>query len=306
MTVTDKRMIRAVVLREIEKDGSINSFNSAAQKLMQLIRQDADFSEIAEVIKLEPGLTAKVLRLSNSAIYGGRSIKHVDDALFRIGMGEIRKMAMAMGVIDRVSHLRVKVDWNLFWLHSLLVARMTELLAHAYRETNGLEYMAGLLHDVGKLHLEHYLARDFEQAMLRAMERGCGMYDAENALLDTNHAEVSSLLCEKWHVAPEVTRSVRWHHEPASPFNKDPNHPEEQRLLATCLCVADALANLMKANIQGSKPVQMESLEELPQWQFLQEFTAVRSLDLDLAGEMNKAVATIQAFNPEDTSVLKE
>lgn len=295
-----KTLIRARVLRELEKDSVIHSFSSAAQKLMTMVRQDVDLSEIAEVVKMEPGLTSKVLRLSNSAIFGAGKVKNVEEAIFRIGMSEVRKMAMAVGIIDRVSHLRVKVDWNLFWLHSLVTARVTEALAAAYRDISGLEYLSGLLHDVGKLYMEHSFAREFENVVMRATERSSGMYEAENSLLDITHAEVSALLCEKWKVDPEISRSVRFHHEPNSPFNKDPLHPEEQRLLATCICVADSLANMAKANIQGARRYTESSLETLPEWKLLQAYPALRSLDLDLGGEIEKANAIIQAFDPSD------
>jgi putative nucleotidyltransferase with HDIG domain len=293
------RQIRAKVLKELEHDSVVPSFSIAAPKLMSLINADAGMEEIGEVVKLEAGLTSKVLRLANSVAFGGKSIKSIDEALMRIGIVELRRLAMAIGIADRVSHLKVKVDWNMYWLHCLLTARVTEVLAAAYRELSGKEYLAGLLHDVGKLFLEHHFPKDFEAAIFRAMERGSGMYEAEKQLYDTNHAEVGSLLCEKWGLHKEIVRGIRFHHEPASPFNKDQNNPEEERLLATCICVADALANMCKANIQGAQKFDGIELEGLPGWNLLQEMPARGTIDLNLELEIQKAQDSISALMGE-------
>jgi HD-like signal output (HDOD) protein len=77
--------------------------------------------------------------------------------------------------MDTLSHLRIKIDWHRFWLHSgVLVARLIEKVAGSFRDVSGMEYLAGLLHDIGKIILEHYFPREFETIVLRSMERQCG------------------------------------------------------------------------------------------------------------------------------------
>jgi len=208
-------------------------------------------------------------------------------------------------VMDRVSHLKVKVDWNMYWLHCILTARLTENLAGAYRTSSGKEYLAGLLHDVGKLFLEHHFPKEFESAIFRAMERSCGMYEAEKSLFDTTHAEVGAALCEKWGLHREISRSIRFHHEPASPFNKDPANAEEQQFLATCICLADSLANMCRANIQGVRNLGDGGLESLPEWNLLQQYPAKHTIDLNLENEMLKAQDTISAFAPAKANAKK-
>ncbi len=297
-----KQAIRSVVIHELKNDTTIPSFSNVGLKLIDLVNQDVDILAIAEVVKLEPGLTSKMLRLSNSVAMGGKSIKSIEDALTRIGMAEVRNMALSLGVIDQVSNLRVKIDWNKFWLHNLLTARVTEILANAYRKTSGKEYLAGLLHDIGKLYLEHHFPNYFESALLCAMEEKVSAFEAENQLFDITHAEVGALLCEKWGLHKEIIRSIRFHHDPNSPFNKDLASPEEERLLAACICTADSLANMCKANIQGANDFQKIELEFLPEWQLLQKFTPRISLDLDLAVEIQKAQDTIDAYGLQSNS----
>ncbi len=295
--------LRNKVILEMKKDSMVPAFSSAAERLNELVSQEAPLKEIAEVVNLEPGLAAKVLRLSNSAAFGGKSIQHIDEALFRIGVKEIRKLAMAIGVMDRVSHLRVKVNWNLFWMHNLLTARLTEIIANTYRPPTGREYLAGLMHDIGKLFLEHHFAQDFEAIMLRAMERSCGMFAAENQLYDITHAEVGSMLCEKWGLHQEIVRAIRFHHDPSSPFCKDPNHPEDEHLLAACICLADALANRVHANIQGAESHDNIQVEALPEWKNFEKQTPISPLDFDLTMEVQKVQDTINSLTHQPVEV---
>jgi len=298
LTVRDtSRLLREKVVKEMEKDNMVHSFSAAAQKLMSLTQdQNVQMSEITEVVKIEAGLAAKILKLANSIVYGGKSIKNIDEALLRIGMEEIKKMSMTIGVMDRVSHMHVKIDWNLYWVHCLLTARLTELLYGVYREVTGKEYLAGLLHDIGKLFMEHHFPGPFETILLRSMERGCGMFEVERQIHDITHAEVSSMLCQKWGLHPEIIRAVQFHHEPTSPLNKDPLNPEDQHLLALCISVADSLANMCKANIQGGKRTRNPNLEELPEWQALQSYSAMTTLDIDLPSEIQKVQEIVGAF----------
>jgi putative nucleotidyltransferase with HDIG domain len=300
-TQDTSRLLRDKVLQELEKDSMVHSFSGAAQKLMQITqKEDVILAEIAEVVNMEAGLAARILRLANSIVYGGKSIERIEDALFRIGMEEIKRLSMAFGVVDRVSHLKIKVDWNMYWMHCLFVARVTDILVSAYRDLTGREYLAGLLHDVGKLFLEHHFPDVFETIIFRSMERGCGMDEVERQLYDITHAEVGALLGEKWTLHPDILRAIRFHHDPLSQELHDPASPGDERLLALCISLADALANICKTNIKGQKRYGGEiSIETLPEWQNLQQtYSPIRELNLDLGIEIERVQQLVEAFQP--------
>jgi putative nucleotidyltransferase with HDIG domain len=297
---------RDKVLETLKTDTAIPALSSSVQKLQDLFNDpEVHIEQVTEIIQLDPGLVSKYLRLANSVVFGGKSISNLDEALLRIGMAEIRRVAMAVGVIDQVRRLRVKVDWPMFLLHCTLTARLTERLIAAYRPLTGRAFLAGLLHDIGKLFLEHYFPHEFESVMVRAMERNSGMHEAEQDLIGITHSEISAALCEKWGLHREICRSIRFHHDPGSPFNKDPIDPEFQTLLAVCVCVADAAANLCKANIQGAQDFSQVNLESLPGSELLQAFVPMTDIDLDVAVEYQKAMETLQALDivgkPEGT-----
>ena len=115
------------------------------------------------------------------------------------------------------------------------------------------------------------------------------MFEAEKQLIGITHAEISALLCEQWGVDHEIVRAIRFHHEPDSPFNQDTADLENQHFLATCICVADSMANICKANIQGARDLSGVQVESLPEWILLQQFTPITNLEIDLSEEMQKA-----------------
>ena len=293
------------VQKILDQDSTIPVFSTTALKLLQLSdEEDLEMGTLADVVKLDPGLTTKYLKLANSVVFGGKSISNIQDALFRIGMKEVRNLAMTIGVMDVLSifqrsssdsgsSTQIEIEWEMFWLHSLLTGRLTECIAEAYRPTTGKEYLAGLLHDVGKIFLQRYFPKEFESAVAHAMEKGCGMFEAEQELFYTTHAEVGWNLCKKWCLHREIERAIRFHHEPNSPSpdNKDPVDPENEHLLATCICVADALANMCKANIQGTRSIEM--IDSLPEWKLLQNYSIMEEIELDVEAELQKAQESI-------------
>ncbi len=293
-----KHAIRSVVMNIINDENTmpIPAFSATVLKLRALLeQQDVDINLVIELIKLDPGLTSQYLQLAPVSKSGKKSTADIKTALIQAGIGQVRKQATALGVLDRVSHLRIKIDWNMFWLHNVLTARLTERIASAYRPITGKEYLAGLLHDVGKVFLEHYFPQDFEAVVQHAMERKCGMLEAEQKLLDITHSEISAALCERWGLHREIVRAVRFHHDPDSPFNKDPIEPENEKFLAACVAVADLVADICKADISGAKDMTGIALESTPEWLFLKKFTPKTGLDLDVEVELQKARESIEA-----------
>jgi HD-like signal output (HDOD) protein len=291
-------VIRNAVLDVLQRGQiTIPAFAGSATKLRVLLKDpNADLARISEVIKLDPGLAAQYLKsIQSNPQSNKKTTTNLLEALRAAGVAGVRQQASTVGVVNHVQHMRTKVNWDLFWLHSVFVARLCELIAKAFRPLTGMEYLAGLFHDAGKAFLEHYFPQDFESVLFHVMERQCTMLEAEQKLLGISHPEISSLLCEKWGLHREIARAVRFHHEPESPFNKDNLNPENAKFLATCVCVADSLANYAKVNILLTKDYSQTPIQELPGWAFLQTFEAKELLEFDLTQELHKTHNAIEA-----------
>lgn len=279
----------------LDSESVVPSFSNVAMKLTTMIRdENLTIDDLGQVISLDPGLTARCVRVAGSVAYRGRSISTINEALLIIGMAEIRRIALTVGVMDTFSHLRIKIDWQRFWLHSVLVARLTDKVAGAFRDVNGMEYLAGLIHDIGKLILEHYFPREFESVVLRAMERHCGHAQAEMALIGIDHTQIGAAMCACLKTHPHIIQAVRFHHNALHPAHTG-NPDGDGGFLAACVNVADVLANLGDVSIGGEKPL-LHAFEELPEWLYLNQWFNCRGLDLDLRTEIERAEAEIKAL----------
>lgn len=297
LTVNDpsKRWVRDKLVHLFLYESAVPPFPAAALRLTNLARSaDVDMDEIAKVISKDPGLTTSCIRVASAPAYGSRTITTIDEALMLIGMKEIRRIAYSVGVTDRFTHLRVKVDWNRFWLHSLLVARISERIAAAFTQSTGTEYLSGLLHDAGKLVIENYFPREFEQILLRSWERNCGHAEVERELLGLDHTQVGAAMCECLQINRYVRDAVRYHHSADDPqLAADPNG--DRGFLASCVAVADVLAHKAKDTLGGEKQTDLP-YDQLPEWGLLARFDPVHGLELDTEVELAAAEADLKAF----------
>ena len=271
------------------------SLNATALELMRLIKnQNVEMSDLERVISLDPGLASRCIKVASTVHYGGHRIKNVSQALLLIGMKEIRCIAFAVAVVDSFSRLRIKVDWNQFWLHSILVGRLTEKIASAFRETNGTEYLAGLLHDMGKLMIEHHFPREFEMVVIRSMERNCGHAAIEPTVLGLDHTQIGAAICHCMHLEIDVRHAVNHHHRD---FEHSPalRLLPDQGFLAACVSVADSMANMGHINIGGQTVAQ--NLETQPAWNYLlKHFEPEFGLELDLQQEIQQAKSDLHSI----------
>ncbi|GAB4342837.1 MAG: hypothetical protein Kow0099_20760 [Candidatus Abyssubacteria bacterium] len=172
-------------------------------------------ADLAKVIESDGSLSAKILKLANSAAYGfSRRISSVHNAVALLGFKETQALVTSVKVFDYFVD-RPGLDFRNYWNHALTCATLTRLLALNLksRETENA-FVAGLLHDVGKL-------------VLAMADRGAieGIHDLcsdgvvlsrhmEEELLGVSHAEVGYLLADHWLLPESLSATIRYHHEP--------------------------------------------------------------------------------------------
>lgn len=178
---------------------------------------------ILAILSKDPSLSATLLRLANSAMYGGEaSVLDLRTAVLRLGFDAMANLGTGAAVIQNLkggSHL----DALKLWQHSVavgLTAKGICLLAkrHGQAET---AFLAGLLHDIGKIALDTCFPEDYGR-VLQQVAGGAFFVDAERAVLGMTHAEAGSLLAADWSFPPVIVEVIRDHHEP-SPEDFLPN-----------------------------------------------------------------------------------
>ncbi len=190
--------------------------------LMRLVSVVSDprssLSQIVETIRYDQVITAEVLRLCNSAYFGlARTVESLDDAV-RL-LGTLKIMQLVMAAHSRALLSRAQEGYGLpagaLWSHSVAVALGGQLLARQMKlQQVGLLFTAGLLHDVGKVVLNEYVARDYAEIARRVQEDHITFCEAEAQVLGFTHPEVGSRLADTWSLPDTIARCIRYHHEP--------------------------------------------------------------------------------------------
>ncbi len=196
-------------------------------------------SGIADLLSLDQSLTASVLRMANSALLGyGAACASVQDAVVRVGFERVRSIVLAAAAAEqlnqRLSGYRLPAED--LWHHALTAASTARYFASAVRYPNQEEaYIAGLLHDIGKVVLDRYMREAYDQVVTLMSESELAMWQAEEQVLGMNHGAVGGLMTSNWQFPPPLVNAIRYHHWPS--FAGQAHQP-----LAAIIHLADALA----------------------------------------------------------------
>jgi len=208
---------------------NIPTLPEVATKLIQTVNnKGTSATEISNLIAQDISLSAKVLRLSNSAFYGmPRSITNINNAVVILGLRVINTLVLSLTVFDLFADDdNSQFDRKRFWDHSFATGMTAKFLANNMQKSIFFDpeeaFCAGLLHDIGKIVMEQYMHDDFHQAITAASEKKLSQLEAENTFLGYNHTDVASWLIDQWGLPMELQMPIMYHHQPASaPFCKE-------------------------------------------------------------------------------------
>ncbi len=237
------------------------------------------------VVEKDPVMTVKILRVINSAYYGlPNKITSVGQSVVYLGINTIKNLALsiaAVGILPRFNTMGF--DIQRYLLHSLTVAALARLLCekHARAEADPSDcYIAGLLHDFGKVVFAQFMAGEFIRALSITADFGKPLHVAEAEVIGADHAFVGALLAKKWQFAEPLVECIRDHHAEQA----------EPSAMLDCLRMADAICRKHGFGDSGN-PWRTEELAHLPQ-RFGDDIeTVVNSL-----GDLHKIVEDAQAF----------
>jgi len=212
-------------------------------EIMQLIQlPDTSIGDIASVVKRDPGMSMKLLKLVNSAYFGmSRSISSPDEAIMYLGLDTLKALTLSVGVFTQFNQsLLDQFKLDAVWDHSLAVGSSARRIAkaeHACKEVCEAAFMAGLLHDVGKLILAANLPAEYARVYQLMTREQMDLLTAEQEVFATTHAEVGAYLLGLWGIPDAVVMAVGYHHRPGGCLSDDGFTP------LTALYVANAILN---------------------------------------------------------------
>lgn len=178
---------------------------------------DASPKEMERIIERDPGITAKILRVANSAYYGMSQVPSIGRALTALGMNTVRSLVVGVAYQQIIAGREMAPRYSKleFWRHSLAVAAACRILGKIKMPSRAEElHGAGMMHDVGMLVMDRFCPNEFDAAIKMAQSESIPLHDAEIRLLGFDHTEVGSLLAEKWGLTDIMRNAIRYHHTP--------------------------------------------------------------------------------------------
>ncbi|MFW6255751.1 MAG: HDOD domain-containing protein [Candidatus Sumerlaeota bacterium] len=180
-----------------------------------LAKEDVSFEQIAEVVAIDPSMSARILEVANSPLYGGKErIRNLQQAVSRIGMRETRNILLAVSVENLFAvgdDKRMNVLMTKLWMHSLACAYANEIMAKdLYIEESSDFFMMGLLHDIGKLLIIHLIQQGYERKIWTRKNITDEMLDE---LLETRHNILGARVMIKWEYDKSFQDVVFYHND---------------------------------------------------------------------------------------------
>lgn len=203
------------VIKKILDDGrKLYSLPQTLAEVLRVVRDESSAADdLAKVIMRDPAMTTKILRVVNSPFYGlGRTVSSVSQAVVTLGTRQVTALALSTSVYSLTDKWETSFDRIRFWRHSLEVAIASRAIAKKSGSKREEEvFVAGLLHDIGIIILEHSYPERFHHVWKNARRYG-GLEDLEEAEWGTNHARVGQFLLEQWQIPDIICQAVGRHH----------------------------------------------------------------------------------------------
>lgn len=222
---------------------------STINKLVMNPRTSA--REVAQLISTDPALTSKVLQVVNSPFYGfPHRITTVTHAIVILGFNTMKSIVLSSTIFDifRKDAKAGGFDRAEFWKHSIACGSAAKVLGRRFGYPTLEEiFIAGLLHDIGKLVLDQFMHEKFAAALDLARTREGLLFDAEQEVLGITHADVGAWLFEKWSLSRGLVETTRCHHNTAL--------ARESQKLAEIIHAADVLARAIRYGNGGDAKI---------------------------------------------------
>jgi HD-like signal output (HDOD) protein len=249
------------IRQKLDKEVKLPSLPSIVVRINEAISHpNCTATHIADIISKDTSLTARLLKLVNSALYSfPMPIESIPRAVTIIGTKQLSALAMATAVTSTFRNIPSEIiDMKSFWKHCLACGILSRLLASYKTNVNTESYfLSGLLHDIGRLVI-YQCFPDYSQALFyRAHKEPNLLYPIEISLFGIHHGEIGSILIEKWQLPTILQNACQFHHTPMEAPDK---------LVASIIHVADTIAHAMCFGSSGERfvpPLDTAAWEEI-------------------------------------------
>lgn len=214
--------VSPLIREKIERISNLPTLPQIASRLLMLVNEPStSAADVAGLVGQDVSLSAKILRLANSAYYGApREIASIQSAVVRLGFKVINTMVISLTVFDMFPSGRhsARFDRRAFWRHCIYCGLLSKLIAQQDRPAASIDpeeaFCAGLLHDIGKIVMDQYLHDDFLTSIEYAQRNSLPCFAAENETLGYTHTDVAQWLITRWELPDSLSEPIVLHHTP--------------------------------------------------------------------------------------------
>ncbi|KPL06858.1 hypothetical protein AMJ86_06885 [bacterium SM23_57] len=265
------------IKQQILNIGDLPTLPHVALEVARLANSpNSGMSDLVRIIHNDPALTAKVLKIANSAFYGmPKRIESLNMALVVLGMKEINNLVTSICVFKAFPVVpgRPTFDRERFWEHSAGCGEIAKVIGHKLSiRVYGVEFTAGLLHDIGKIVMDQYFHDDFLEALELSETANISMAEAEERVLGVSHTHLGAWLSSMWNLPPNLVDTIVYHH--------DPSESKDHRILCSLIHLADLVCKQLGIGFSGDHTD--VSIVDDPAWSELQQVNPqIEEIDIE-------------------------
>jgi HD-like signal output (HDOD) protein len=277
------------IQNKIEHITNLPTLPGIVIRVMKIVNDPSSSSgDVAFVVGQDLALSAKILRLANSAFYGvPHTITSIHNAVVILGLKVINTIVLSLTVFDMFPNEKklALFDRTAFWRHStscgLICRYLCERLKTFVLFDAEEAFCAGLLHDIGKVVMEQYLHDDFHKALKYAKHKNLPLYEAEKESIGYTHTDVAQWLTATWQLPQVLQAPLMYHHDP---------HAKTDQADIVALChYADYLCYELKLTIDETYAPPVLDKSVIDKLQISPQ--DIEDLKLGLADELEKTNA---------------
>jgi putative nucleotidyltransferase with HDIG domain len=250
----------------INKAGDLKVLPFVARKLLETLNDEScSIDDLTSIVEKDQTIAARVLKISNSALYGLRhEVTSLNQAILILGFKTMRSLVLSVSTKSLYKNFGMKE--KILWDHSVgagIAAKM--ISAGLGSEIMELSFVGGLMHDLGKVVMNNETPDEFSEIMMKMYNEGIDSITAEAEIYGYNHAEIGAGVVEKWGFAPLLVDVLKYHHlnSVRLPEFKDP-------AVAKTVAAVNLADNVCKVLAIGHRnPTSIIELHELPSAVFL-------------------------------------
>jgi putative nucleotidyltransferase with HDIG domain len=283
----------------IKKIESMPTLPTVAFRVMEVTGDSkSSANDLMKIISTDVSLTAKILKIANSPFYGlTREISSLQHALTVLGFKEIKNLVISTVAVENFKDLEQdgKFDIKKFWKHSFCCGLAAKIIATSFMNKGNELFVAGLLHDIGKLVIYIAFPDEFmkQQEAMSSLKLKYLSFSAEKNFFAMSHDEVGMKLLQRWMFPEDLIAAVGFHHQPQYAYG--------DQLYPMVVHVADILSHIYEVQAEEDDSLEVEpfynDIVKLSQlYEINWNVSDISKFQQSLAESMEKEADTMKLF----------